>query len=187
MKFTPTQIAGLTLVEPDIHRDGRGFLLECYQQQKYHEAGLDAVFVQDNHSKSGPNTLRGLHMQIELPQVKLVRVLRGRIWDVAVDVRRGSPTFGQHVAAELSAESQLQFYIPVGLLHGFLVLSEEAEVEYKCSGFYDSASELSVRWNDPDLAIPWPEESPVLSKKDSGAPSLSDVMERLPRWPASSP
>lgn len=184
MKFSPMEIAGVTLVEPDVYRDARGFLLESYHQKKYHKADLNAVFIQDNHSMSGRATLRGLHMQVERPQVKLVRVLRGTIWDVAVDVRRGSPTFGQHVCAELSDENWLQFYLPTGLLHGFVVLSEEAEIEYKCSAFYDPASELCVRWNDPDLAIPWPVESPRLSPRDAEAPSLSDVMDRLPRWQA---
>ena len=179
MKFVSTEIEGVVLVEPDIHRDERGFFLETYHQSRYHEAGLEAVFVQDNHSKSTHGTLRGLHMQVERAQTKLVRAIAGRIWDVAVDVRTGSSTFGRYVGAELSAENHKQLYIPTGMLHGFVVLSEEAEVEYKCSDFYDPASEVSVAWNDPEVAIQWPIDAPTLSERDAQAPPLSDVMDRL--------
>ena len=180
MKFLATEIAGLTLVEPDVHRDPRGFFLETYHQARYEEAGLEAVFVQDNHSKSGHGTLRGLHIQVgEKAQTKLVRVVRGRIWDVAVDVRTDSPTFGRWVGVELSAENQNQFYIPTGMLHGFVVLSEEAEVEYKCSEFYHPESEVSVLWNDPEIGVGWPIDGPTLSERDKNALPLSEVKGRL--------
>ena len=179
MKFVSTEIEGVILIEPDVHRDERGFFLESYHQARYHEAGLGAVFVQDNHSKSAHGTLRGLHMQVERAQTKLVRVIAGRIWDVAVDVRTNSSTFGRYVGAELSAENQKQLYISTGMLHGFVVLSEEAEVEYKCSDFYDPSSEVSVLWNDPEVAIAWPIDAPTLSERDAKAPPLSDIMDRL--------
>ena len=180
MKFIATEIAGLMLVEPDVHRDPRGFFLETYHQARYQEAGLEAVFVQDNHSRSSHGTLRGLHIQVgEKAQTKLVRAIQGRIWDVAVDVRMGSPTFGHWIGAELSAENQTQFYIPAGMLHGFVVLSEEAEVEYKCSDFYHPESEVSVLWNDPTIGVAWPIEGPTLSDRDQNALPLAEVMSRL--------
>ena len=182
MKFITQAIPGIVLVEPDIHRDARGFFLEFYHAGKYRENGIAEDFVQDNHSRSGQGTLRGLHMQIRHPQAKLVRVLRGEIWDVAVDLRRGSPTFGRHFSAELSAENHRQLYIATGMAHGFMVTSEEAEIEYKCSDFYDPEGELSIAWNDPELGIPWPSEAPTLSEKDRDAPSLASVLDRLPEW-----
>ncbi|MBW2232448.1 MAG: dTDP-4-dehydrorhamnose 3,5-epimerase [Deltaproteobacteria bacterium] len=182
MKFRKTEIPGVILVEPDMHRDERGFFLESYHQRKYADGGIDRLFVQDNHSCSAKGTLRGLHMQLARPQGKLVRAIRGSVWDVAVDVRRGSPTFGRHVAVELSAESQLQLYLPPGLAHGFLVTSETAEFEYKCTDFYDPTSELAILWNDPELAIPWPILEPLLSAKDRDAPRLAEVMEQLPAY-----
>jgi dTDP-4-dehydrorhamnose 3,5-epimerase len=165
-----------------MHRDERGFFLESYHQRKYADGGIDRLFVQDNHSCSAKGTLRGLHMQLARPQGKLVRAIRGSVWDVAVDVRRGSPTFGRHVAVELNAESQLQLYLPPGLAHGFLVTSETAEFEYKCTDFYDPTSELAILWNDPELAIPWPILEPLLSAKDRDAPRLAEVMEQLPAY-----
>lgn len=182
MKFSQTELPGVIVIHPDIHRDERGFFLESYHQQKYAEAGIDAVFVQDNHSRSVRGTLRGLHMQLARPQGKLVRAIRGSLWDVAVDVRRGSPTFGRHVAVELDADTHQQLYMPPGLAHGFLVTSESAELEYKCTDFYDPGSELSIVWNDPELAIPWPMDAPLLSAKDRDAPTLADVMEQLPQF-----
>jgi dTDP-4-dehydrorhamnose 3,5-epimerase len=182
VKFTQTEIPGVVLAQPDVHRDDRGFLLESYHRSRYEEGGIDAVFVQDNHSKSVRGTLRGLHMQLVRPQGKLARVIRGSVWDVAVDVRRGSPAFGRHVAVELSAENHLQLYVPPGLAHGFVVTSEIAEFEYKCSDFYHPESEISIAWNDPELAIPWPIAEPILSAKDRDAPSLADLMEQLPRF-----
>jgi dTDP-4-dehydrorhamnose 3,5-epimerase len=182
LKFSESEIPGIVLVEPDVHRDERGFFLESFHKRKYREGGIDAVFIQDNHSRSMRGTLRGLHLQLDRPQGKLVRVIRGTVWDVAVDVRRGSPTFGRHIAAELSAESQLQMYVPPGLAHGFLVTSESAELEYKCTEFYDPTSELSILWNDPELGIPWPSVAPLLSDRDREAPRLADVIEQLPHF-----
>ena len=182
MKFARQSIPGVCLIEPDVHRDARGFFLENYHAQKYKEEGIEEDFVQDNHSSSQRGTLRGLHMQISHPQAKLVRVTRGAIWDVAVDVRRKSPTFGQYFSAELSSENHRQLYIAGGLAHGFLVTSAEAEVEYKCSDFYDPTGELSIAWDDAELGIPWPVETPTLSAKDRAAPSLADVMAKLPEW-----
>ncbi len=182
MKFFKQAISGVVLVEPDVHRDARGFFLESYHAQKYRDAGIDVNFVQDNHSLSRRDTLRGLHMQVRHPQAKLVRVLHGQIWDVAADVRRGSPTFGQHFGAELSAENHRQLYIAPGFAHGFVVTSDSAEIEYKCSDFYDPEGELSIAWNDAELAIPWPVENPVLSAKDQAAPRLAEAMDRLPEW-----
>ena len=182
MKVTPTAVPGVVLIEPVVHRDGRGLFFEGYHQDKYDKAGVTARFVQDNQSNSVRGTLRGLHMQVRRPQAKLVRVLRGEIYDVAVDVRVGSPTFGKWVAATLSAENFLQIFVPIGFAHGFLVTSETAEVEYKCSDFYDPGGELGLRWDDPDLAIPWPIKSPLLSPKDVANLSLKDAGDRLPRY-----
>ena len=183
MKFLAQAIPGIVLVEPDVHRDPRGFFLESYHASKYAEGGLGDRFVQDNHSLSREGTLRGLHMQVRTPQAKLIRVLRGRIWDVAVDLRRGSPTFAQHFGVELSADNYRQLYVGVGMAHGFFVLSGEAEIEYKCSGLYDPEDELTVAWDDPELGIPWPASgAPILSAKDQSAPGLSEVMDRLPEW-----
>ena len=183
MKFLAQSIPGIVLVEPDVHRDSRGFFLESYHASKYEDGGIGDTFVQDNHSLSRAGTLRGLHMQVRNPQAKLIRVLRGQIWDVAVDLRRGSPTFGQHLGVELSADNYRQLYIGIGMAHGFFVLSDEAEIEYKCSGLYDPEGELTVAWDDPELAIPWPSNStPILSARDQSAPGLSEVMARLPEW-----
>jgi dTDP-4-dehydrorhamnose 3,5-epimerase len=182
LKFVDQTISGIILVEPDVHRDARGFFLESYHAAKYREAGIEEDFVQDNHSLSQQGTLRGLHMQVRHPQAKLIRVIRGEIWDVAVDLRKGSPTFGDHFAVELSGENHRQLFVATGLAHGFLVMSDEAEVEYKCSDVYDPEGELSVAWNDAELGIPWPTETPILSDKDRRAPSLARVMDHLPEW-----
>jgi len=181
MKFTPTEIPEVILIEPDVYRDPRGFFLETFHAEKYREGGINVVFVQDNHSCSVKNTLRGLHAQLDRPQAKLLRVIAGEIFDVAVDIRRGSPTFGQWVGISLSAENHRQLYVPVGFAHGFCVTSERAEVEYKCTDFYHPAGEITVRWDDPRIGIEWPiEESPILSDKDRSARTLEEVMERLP-------
>jgi dTDP-4-dehydrorhamnose 3,5-epimerase len=182
VKFSQTEIPGIIVVEPDVHRDDRGFFLESYHKRKYEQGGIDAVFVQDNHSKSVRGTLRGLHLQLARPQGKLVRAIHGSVWDVAVDVRRGSPTFGRHVAVELSADNHLQLFVPHGFAHGFVVVSETAEFEYKCTDFYDPSSEISIAWNDPELGIDWPICEPRLSAKDRDAPRLGAVMGRLPRF-----
>jgi dTDP-4-dehydrorhamnose 3,5-epimerase len=181
-RFAETAIPGVIVVEPSVHRDERGFFLETYRESAYREGGITATFVQDNHSRSARGTLRGLHAQSPHPQGKLVRVVEGEIFDVAVDARRGSPTYGKYACAVLSAESFRQLYVPPGLLHGFLVTSEIAQVEYKCSEVYHPEAEISVAWNDPDLSIPWPIETPTLSAKDASAPRLRDVADRLPTF-----
>lgn len=182
MKFCPTSLPGVIAVEPDVHHDERGFFFETYHSKRYAAGGIDATFVQDNHSRSGKGMLRGLHMQLAHPQGKLLRVVEGEIFDVAVDVRRGSPHFGEHVGIMLTAESFRQLYIPPGFAHGFLVTSESAQLEYKCSDFYRPDDELTIAWNDPQLAIPWPIENPTLSPKDAAGSSLKDVIERLPTY-----
>lgn len=181
MKFIPSEIPGVVIVEPDVHKDGRGFFLESYHERKYREGGIGVSFVQDNHSRSRHGTLRGLHMQLAHPQGKLVRALRGRVFDVCVDVRIGSPTFLRHVGVVLDDESHRQLYVPPGFAHGFVVTSPEAEIEYKCTDFYAPGDELSILWNDPALAIDWPIAEPILSPKDAAAARLGDVMDRLPR------
>jgi dTDP-4-dehydrorhamnose 3,5-epimerase len=169
------------VVEPVVHRDERGFFLETYHAGKYRDGGIGATFVQDNHSRSGRGTLRGLHAQLATRQGKLVRSVEGEIFDVAVDIRRGSPSFGRWVAAHLSSANFHQLWIPPGFAHGFYVLSEVAQVEYKCTALYDPADELVVAWNDPDLAIAWPlAGEPLLSGRDRAAPRLAEVLERLP-------
>src|SRR5262249_33480111 len=156
------------------------FFLETYQARRYAEHGVTATFVQDNQSLSGRDTLRGLHFQVQRPQVKLVRVIVGEIFDVVVDVRRGSPTFGRWTGARLSAENCLQCSIPPGFAHGFAVTSTSAAVEYKCSDFYDPASELGLAWDDPDVGIKWPVEHPILSERDRRHPRLKQLMSQLP-------
>jgi dTDP-4-dehydrorhamnose 3,5-epimerase len=179
LRFEPTRIPGVVVIEPAVHRDERGFFLETWHAEKYRAGGIDATYVQDNHSRSARGTLRGLHAQSPHPQGKLVRVIEGEIFDVAVDARRGSPAYGQHVGAVLSAENFRQLYVPPGLLHGFVVVSEFAQVEYKCTTPYHREAELSVAWDDPDLAIAWPVDAPLLSAKDAHAPRLREVQDRL--------
>jgi len=179
LKFIDTNLPGVVLVEPQVHGDERGFFLETYHAEKYREGGIRERFVQDNHSRSSHGILRGLHAQSPIAQGKLLRVVEGEVFDVAVDVRVGSPAFGKHVSAMLSAENFRQIYVPPGMLHGFVVTSEVAQVEYKCSELYRHEQEFSVRWNDPELAIPWPIADPVLSDKDRDAPLLRDVRDKL--------
>jgi len=183
MKFLRTDLPGVILIEPTVHRDPRGFFLETYHAPRYRENGIDAIFVQDNHSCSLRGALRGLHMQLApRAQAKLVRALEGEVLDVAVDVRVGSPSFGRSTAVLLSSENQHQLYVPPGFAHGFCVLSERAQVEYKCSEVYDPGCELAIAWNDPELAIRWPVEEPILSDRDRAAPRLAEVRHRLPRY-----
>lgn len=183
MRVLPTKLPEIVLVEPTVHGDERGFFVESYHAHRYREAGIDAEFIQDNHSLSAHGTLRGLHAQLGAhAQGKLVRVTRGEVYDVGVDIRRGSPTFGSYEAARLSAENFRQLYIPPGFAHGFVVTSEVAEFQYKCSEFYDPESEISIAWNDPQIGIPWPVSNPGLSPKDAAAPTLAECMERLPRY-----
>jgi dTDP-4-dehydrorhamnose 3,5-epimerase len=179
LNFVATAIPGVVMVEPTVHRDERGFFVETYHEPRYRENGIPERFVQDNHSRSVRGILRGLHAQSPRPQGKLVRCVEGAVWDVAVDARKGSPTYGQHVGVDLTDENFRQLYVPPGLLHGFCVLSDTAQVEYKCTAIYDASCDFSVRWNDPELAIPWPIADPVLSEKDRDAPLLRDVGERL--------
>ena len=178
-RFVETEIPGVIIIEPQIHRDVRGFFLESYHEPRYRESGIHAQFVQDNHSQSTRGTLRGLHGQSPHPQAKLVRVTAGEVFDVAVDMRKGSPAYGKYVATRLSAANFRQVFLPPGVLHGFLVTSEIAEFEYKCSDIYRPGSEFCVAWNDPDIGIAWPIEEPILSEKDRNAPPLRDVMDRL--------
>lgn len=174
MKITPTDLPDVLLVEPDVHRDDRGFFLETWHAQKYAQAGLDADFVQDNHSRSQRGTLRGLHVQRAKPQGKLVRASFGEIFDVAIDIRHGSPTFGRYVGVLLSAENFRQLWIPKGFAHGFCVISEIAELQYKCTDVYDPTSELTIAWNDPTIGIEWPIDDPLLSDKDRVGQTLAD-------------
>jgi len=177
LKVTGTKLDGVLLIEPQVFGDDRGFFLETYSRRRYAEVpGLDVDFVQDNHSNSRRNVLRGLHFQRARPQGKLVRVVTGRVWDVAVDVNPRSPTFRQWVGVELSAENHLQFYVPPGYAHGFCVLSESADFEYKCTQFYDPSDEIGVLWSDPSLAIAWPVDSPVVSARDARNPTLDKIL-----------
>lgn len=182
MNVTPAAIPEVLVIDPQVHRDERGFFLETYHEEKYRRAGIRATFVQDNHSRSEHGTLRGLHAQFDPAQDKLVRCVRGEIFDVAVDARVGSPTFGQWMGETLSAQNFRQLWIPVGFLHGFAVVSEEAEVEYKVTGLYRPEGELGVAWNDPAIGVSWPSDTPTLSGRDQDAPLLSEVMDRLPRF-----
>ena len=180
MEFKPTAIPEVLLIEPDVHRDPRGFFLETWHERKYAEAGIEGPFVQDNHSQSRRGALRGLHAQRQHPQGKLVRVVEGEVFDVAVDIRRGSPTFGRWVGDRLSGENLRQLWIPKGFAHGFCVLSETVHLEYKCTDFYDASDEITIAWNDPEIGIEWPLPDPTLSAKDAAAPKLAEVLERLP-------
>ncbi len=182
LSFLATELPGVVRVVPAVHRDHRGFFLETYHREKYAAGGIDAVFVQDNHSRSERGILRGLHAQGRCPQGKLVRAVEGTIFDVAVDIRRGSPTFARWVGFELSAEGFEQLYVPPGFAHGFCVLSDAAQVEYKCTELYRADDELAVRWDDPEIGIEWPIASPVLSAKDAAAPRLAEIAQ-LPRYP----
>ncbi|MCW8856250.1 MAG: dTDP-4-dehydrorhamnose 3,5-epimerase [Kangiella sp.] len=180
MKITPTKIPDVLLIEPDVFGDQRGFFMETWHAQKYADAGLDVNFVQDNQSRSKKGILRGLHYQLEQPQGKLVRVSAGSIFDVAVDIRKGSPTFGQWVGMELSGENFRQLYIPQGFAHGFCVLSEYADFLYKCTDFYAPEYEHGIRWDDPAIGIQWPGDNFQVSEKDAQATLLNDMGELLP-------
>ena len=179
MEVTPTEIPDVLSIKPTVHGDPRGFFLETWHAERYEAAGIKSHFVQDNHSRSQRGILRGLHVQLDPAQGKLVRCVAGEIWDVAVDARRGSPTFGQHVAATLSGENFHQLWIPPGFLHGFCAMSDFADVEYKCTAPYRPEGEIAVAWNDPALAIPWPISIPTLSDRDRAAGPLSDFENRL--------
>ena len=180
MKFLPTDIPEVILIEPDVFQDARGYFLESYHERKYAAAGIPGPFVQDNHSHSVRGTLRGLHAQRERQQGKLVRAVEGEMFDVAVDIRRSSPSFGRWVGFRLSGDNFRQLWIPPGFAHGFCVTSERVHVEYKCTGFYDKSDEVAIAWNDPAIGIEWPMTSPTLSAKDNAAPRLAELFERLP-------
>lgn len=177
MNFVETDLPGVLIIEPKVFGDARGFFLESWNRQTMSDAGLAMDFVQDNHSRSAQGVLRGLHYQLENPQGKLVRVTQGAVFDVAVDIRRSSPNFGKWVGVELSAENHRMLWIPPGFAHGFLVLSEMADFLYKCTTLYHPPSDRSLRWNDPDIGIAWPETglAPLLSAKDEAAPLLSNA------------
>lgn len=184
MQVRTTALPGVIVIEPDVFADPRGFFLELYQRERYAEAGIALPFVQDNLSRSAQGVLRGLHIQNPNPQGKLVTVLSGRVLDVAVDVRVGSPTFGRHVAVELSGENHRQFFVPRGFAHGFAVLSESADFFYKCDALYTPANEIVVRWDDPAIGIDWTLAAPTLSKRDLDGRPLRDLTDRLPVYEA---
>ena len=178
MKFEPTELAEVIRVVPTIHRDARGYFVETWQSRKFAEGGIEADFVQENCSFSSKGTLRGIHYQVDRPQGRLVRVVEGAVFDVAVDLRRSSPTLGHWTGEVLSAENRNQLWVPAGFGHGFLVLSETAGFEYSCTDYYSPEHERQIRWNDPDIGIDWPianDEAPLLSDKDGTAPMLKDA------------
>ena len=170
---TPTLLKEVLIIEPRVFTDNRGFFKETYHQKKYQEAGIHHTFVQDNQSHSMKGVLRGLHYQLKHPQAKLIHVLGGAIFDAVADIRQGSPTFGKSIGIHLSAQNHRQLYIPEGFAHGFCVLSEQADIEYKCSDFYFPDDEYGLRWDDPELNINWPLQNPLLSAKDAAYPFLS--------------
>jgi dTDP-4-dehydrorhamnose 3,5-epimerase len=182
VRLVPTAIPDVLIVEPQVHVDGRGFFLETYHADRYRQHGIPGTFVQDNHSRSTGGTIRGLHLQYRHPQGKLIRVIEGEIFDVAVDVRRGSPTFGRWVGVILTADNFKQIYVPAGFAHGFAVVSPAAQVEYKTTDFYDPGGELGIAWNDAALAISWPVADPILSPRDRRHPLLADITEQLPLY-----
>ena len=183
MNVIPTLLPGAVIIEPKVFGDSRGYFLETWNQSRYAEAGLPATFVQDNLSFSAQGVLRGLHLQVPTSQAKLVSVLIGEVFDVAVDVRVGSPTFGQWIGVTLSAENRRQFFVPEGFAHGFAVTSETALFAYKCTNDYAPKDELTVLWNDPEIGIKWPLSAPTLSAKDQQGLRLSEIpRERLPKY-----
>lgn len=175
MKVTETELKGVLIIEPKVFGDDRGFFLESFQVERYREAGIDLPFVQDNHSRSQRGVLRGLHFQRTRPQGKLVRVSRGTVYDVAVDIDPASPTYGRYVGVELSDTNHKQLWVPPGYAHGFCVLSDVADFEYKCTDYYFPEDEGGLLWNDPDVGIPWPITEPKLSAKDERNPTLREL------------
>ena len=175
IEFIQTEIPDVILIKPNVIEDHRGFFMESYHFEKFKIGGIKSVFVQDNHTKSVQNTLRGLHFQVQYPQAKILRCLKGKVFDVAVDIRQDSPYFGKWVGEELSEENRYQLYIPEGFAHGYYVMSETAEIVYKCSEIYHPQDEQGIRWDDPDIAINWPGDSPILSEKDKVFPLLADI------------
>ncbi len=175
MKIIQTPLTDVIIIEPRVFRDERGFLFESFSKQKYADAGIHCDFVQDNHSFSQGGVLRGLHFQTDHPQAKLVRVIRGEVFDVAVDLRKKSPNFGKWYGTKLSAENNKQMFVPEGFAHGFCVLSDEAEFLYKCSNYYSPGGEGGILWDDPEINIEWPLTNPTLSEKDQLFPCLKDT------------
>lgn len=183
MKVTQTKLEGVKIIELTVHGDKRGFFVERFNEKKFKEAGLPTVFAQDNHSRSSPGVLRGLHFQHSPPQGKLVGAVRGRIWDVAVDVRPNSPTFGEHVGVELSDENGTLLWVPAGFAHGFCVLGEElADVMYKVTETYHAPGEMGLLYNDPALNIPWPIKNPIVSDRDTKLLSFAEYKENPIQW-----
>jgi dTDP-4-dehydrorhamnose 3,5-epimerase len=183
VKFTPTELPGVVLVEPQVFGDQRGFVMETWHALKFGNGGIDVRFVQDNHSRSARGILRGLHIQLKHTQGKLVRAARGEVFDVAVDLRPDSPRFGQWTGQVLSEDNRLQLWIPPGFAHGFYVLSESADVLYKCTDFYAPEHERTLRWDDPDVGVRWPllnNQAPMLSSKDSSGLSLGEMRQLFP-------
>ena len=181
MKVIETQLAGVLIIEPKVFGDHRGFFLETFQVERYRDAGIGLPFVQDNHSRSQRRVLRGLHFQRTRPQGKLVSVSRGAVYDVAVDINPDSPTCGQYVGVELNDENHRQLWVPPGYAHGFCVLSEVADFQYKCTDYYQPEDEGGLLWNDPDVGIPWPVAEPQLSAKDQLNPRLRDLLSGAAR------
>jgi dTDP-4-dehydrorhamnose 3,5-epimerase len=175
-----TRIEGLVLIEPTAHRDARGFFLETFRADTYPGLGVDVEFVQENQSRSAHGTIRALHFQLEPGQAKLVRAARGSVYDVAVDLRRDSPTYGQHEAFELSDDNCLQLFVPVGFAHGFCVTSDVADFAYKVSSYYDGAQERGIAWDDPAIAVQWPVAEPIVSERDRSNPTLAEMAGQLP-------
>ena len=182
MKVTETNLPGVVIIEPKVFQDARGFFLETFSASRYESAGIRGPFVQDNHSRSLKGTVRGLHLQVTKPQGKLMRAVSGAMLDVAVDVRVGSQTFGKWTSALLSGDNFKQLYVPPGFAHGFAVLSDVVDVEYKCTDYYDPKDELTVLWNDPAVGVEWPIEEPTLSARDRSALPLAALLDRLPRF-----
>lgn len=179
MNFTKAGLPGVFLIEPDVFADTRGFFMETYNRVRYAEGGIDLVFVQDNYSHSGNGVLRGLHYQLKNAQGKLVFVITGEIFDIAVDIRIGSPNFGQWFGACLSAENRRQIFIPEGFAHGFVVLGKSADVIYKCTDFYTPGDDYGIFWADPTIGIDWSIKTPILSDKDSKSPKLKEIPKEL--------
>ena len=175
-----TTIEGLVLVQPQVISDDRGFFFESYRRTEYAKLGIDVEFVQDNHSRSTRGTIRALHFQLHPGQAKLIRCARGSVYDVAVDLRKGSPTYGQYEAFVLSDKNAHQVFIPVGFAHGFCVTSEEADVAYKVSSYYDGTTERGIAWDDPALGVQWPVEQPLVSERDRNNPRLEEIADELP-------
>lgn len=179
MKITPTTLTDVLIIEPKVFEDSRGYFMETYHRNRYQKQGIGRPFVQDNLSYSVKGTIRGLHYQGRCPQAKLVQVIAGEIFDVAIDIRKGSPTFGQWAGIYLSDRNKRQVFIPEGFAHGFCVISDAALFSYKCSDFYNADDELGILWSDSDIAVDWPVAEPIISEKDKHLPRLSDISDDL--------